>query len=216
MTETVNDSATTNNNTEVDVDQNTQQTQVQETSENKQVEGEQSVNTKQDKTILTSKEIDKGYPESGYKEFALPKSVEMESNMLGKLTDLSKELNLSQGNAQKIVDLAVDHMNDLNNKISTSWEQAREGWVKAIQTDEKFGGANFNETVELAKRTLDRYGSLELSEFLRTTGFGDNNELIKMFAKIGKAEAEDKFVEGKPVNKSDLTAAQILYNKSKN
>ena len=199
---------TTQNNTDVDSAEEAQQ---EVAEERKPVEGEvkpESEGEQKEEEKEESKED--GSPEK-YEDFAVPEGVELNPEMLDKFTVLAKELNLSQENAQKLMDLASDNMQGLMTQQQEQWSSIREGWLKDIKEDSEFGGDNFNETVTRAKRTLKNYGSEQLVKFLDDSGYGDNSEVIKMLARVDKAMSEDKIVEGKPKGYEGKSLAEIIY-----
>lgn len=144
-------------------------------------------------------------------EFNMPEGVTLAKETLGKFEGLAKELNLSQDKAQKLVDLALDHTKNLVEDQAKQWGEIREGWVNDLKNDKEFGGDKFPETCERAKRTLRTFGSESFFSFLESTGFGDNGELIRMFAKIDKHIGEDKLVDGAYTGPKK-SAADLLYN----
>lgn len=58
----------------------------------------------------------------------------------------------------------------------------------------EFGEA-FEERVNLAKRAVNELGGDELKTLLNETGLGNNAQVVKLFAKIGKEILEDRILE---------------------
>ena len=83
--------------------------------------------------------------------------------------------------------------------------------IKDIKADTEFGGDKFSQTTERANRTLRNFGSEELIGFLDETRFGNNADLVKMFAKIDIALGEDLVVSGDPSGTQKKSAADTLY-----
>ena len=50
----------------------------------------------------------------------------------------------------------------------------------------------------------------DVRRMLEETGYGDNPAVIRVFARIGRAMAEDRFVSGKPA-REDLPLEERLY-----
>jgi hypothetical protein len=151
-----------------------------------------------------------GAPEK-YVDFKMPEGFQMEAEILEKFMPIAKELNLTQDAAQKVIDLATEHVKILESKQVDSFMKVREGWVESIKSDKDFGGAKFGETIERAKRALTKFGSREFATLLDDSGYGDNPELIRFLAKVDKAIGEDKTVDGLPSTASSKSAAQVLY-----
>lgn len=155
-----------------------------------------------------------GAPES-YEAFKTPEGVAIEAEMLTKFQTVAKELNLSQEKAQKVIDLAIDHVEQLNKASQAQFVQTRKEWVDSIRADKDFGGLKLNENLEHAQRVLRKFGSPELTNFLNLTGAGDNPEVFKMLSRIGRAIGEDKLVDGKSTSMADKSAAEIIYPSQK-
>ena len=69
-----------------------------------------------------------------------------------------------------------------------------EAWVGEIKADKEIGGANFDTSVRHAQAAAKKFGSPEFLAALDATGMGSHPELVRVFARIGKAMAEDTFV----------------------
>ena len=97
--------------------------------------------------------------------------------------------------------------------------QAQAARFKALaEGDKQVGGANLVPSLELQKTVIDRFrpvGHPRREAFLRflQRGGADNHpEVLALFADIGKAMAEDKFVSGKAgAGDAPKSAAEILY-----
>jgi len=57
-------------------------------------------------------------------------------------------------------------------------------------------GADFEKTLTHAQRAVQKFGGEALATRLRETGMGDLPELVRAFAAIGKAMAEDTVAGG--------------------
>lgn len=146
-----------------------------------------------------------------YEDFKFPEGITFDEGIFSKFTDLAKGLNLSQDNAQKVMDLAIENMNHVQKVQEDAWKKTRENWVKEIKTDKEFGGEKFNETLERSKRVMNKYFDKDVLTFLDNTGFGDNPALIKGLAKIDKAFSEDISVNGEPNSVVVKSHAERIY-----
>jgi len=153
-----------------------------------------------------------GAPEE-YADFAMEEGAALNETVLGEFKDAAKDLGLSQDNAQKLVDLGMKLTAQNAAEQQESWDKTRDGWVEAIKSDAEYGGDQFDSTLERANRALREYGSESLIQFLGDTGYGDNPELIKMFAKIDKATGEDKSIDGSPAEADGRSLADVMYPK---
>lgn len=172
--------------------------------------------TKEQETKETeTKEPDKQDQQvTEYKEFTVPEGVQIEPSFKGEFTELAKNMNLSQENAQKFIDLAAKFSQHQAEKTLNDWAAQCGEWYKEVKNDPEYGGVKFDETVERARRFYSKVGSPELTIFLKSTGFGDHPELIKMAVKADKLLGESAFVEpDKKGTTEPLSPAERLYGK---
>tara|TARA_R110000803_G_C11989469_1_gene321874 strand:+ start:20165 stop:20869 length:705 start_codon:yes stop_codon:yes gene_type:complete len=156
---------------------------------------------------------DKAQAPEKYESYEVPEGFAMGEETLSQFNELAKGMNLSQDQAQQLVNVATKQNESFRDEQDNAWNDVRDNWVADIKADKEFGGDNFTETVERAKRARDKFGSDALKEFLNETGFGDNNELVKCFARIDKETSEGGIIEGDSV-KGSKTNGQILYPNS--
>lgn len=157
----------------------------------------------------TEKPASTGAPEK-YVDFKLPEGMTADKATMDAFTPVAKELNLTQDQAQKLVDLQANAIANQQNANLAHFNKIRDDWKnETIQAL----GPNHKEELAAAARFVDRFGTPELRKLLNDTGLGNNKDFVQAFIKAGKAISEDKFVEGKrdgggPAQKS---AAQIIY-----
>lgn len=146
-----------------------------------------------------------------FEDFTFKDGVEIDDGMLGQYKDLAKDLDLSQSNAQKLVDLYANKMDEFVQAQTQAFADLKEEWANAARTDEEIGGEKFNDNVHLAKSAIDVLGTPELREALNVTGVGDHPEIIRFFAKVGKAISEDKVLFGNLAKGAQRTPEEILF-----
>lgn len=115
---------------------------------------------------------------------------------------LARELDLSQADAQKLVDYQAQRT-----------EAVRTGWLEAAKTDKEFGGDKLAENLGVAAKALDAFGSPELNQLLIASGLGNHPEIIRAFYRAGKAISEDRIVTG-VAPAAGRTLADRLYPQS--
>lgn len=149
-----------------------------------------------------------GAPEA-YAEFTVPEGYEFSGELSEEFKTVAKELNLSQEQAQRLIDLDMKRLQSSDNAL----QQASAEWSESAKSDKEFGGDKLSENISLAKKALDTFGTPELRNLLEETGLGNHPEIIRAFYRAGKAISEDGFVAGggNPSRKSD---ARSLYAKS--
>lgn len=147
-------------------------------------------------------------------EFSMPEGVTIDDATLGDLKSLSKDLGLSQEQAQKIADLGVQQSERWAQQQTEYANQVREEWATQVKADKELGGEAFDQSIGLASRAIKEFGTPELVNLLNETGLGNHPEVIRAFFKAGKMIADDQVVPGGRNNNNPLDAAKRLYDNS--
>lgn len=128
--------------------------------------------------------------------FKLPEGATLEGDDLTAVQGFAKDLNLTQEQAQKLVDRELSVRESVNASLQAEAQSARTAWTEAAKTDTEFGGDKFDENLGLAKTALETFGSPELKTMLEKSGMDNHPEAIRFFYKVGQAISEDKLVQG--------------------
>lgn len=157
------------------------------------------------------KESDKpeGAPEKY--EFQAAEGVELDTEALKEFEPVAREMNLTNEQAQKLVDVYPKILAGVQQRQAEAWQQTTEQWAADVKADKEIGGDKLPSNLSAAQRALDQFGTPELKEYLNTTGLGNHPDLVKTFVKIGKAMSEDGMVTGS--NDGQRSAAEVLYGK---
>ena len=130
-------------------------------------------------------------------EFKAPEGGRLDEQVLGELSSVAKDLDLSQGAAQQLVDRLAPKIAERQaaeqQRVLT---EARTEWVSLAKADTEFGGEKFDQNLAVAKKALDAFGTPQLRELLKSSGLGDHPELIRAFYRAGKQISQDGFVPG--------------------
>lgn len=143
----------------------------------------------------TDGEKPQGAPEAY--EFKPAEGKEFDPTVLKAYSEVAKELNLSQENAQKLIDKISPELAAQQQRVLT---EARTQWVNDTKADTEIGGTNIAENIALANKTFTDFGTPALHKLLDETGLGDHPEMIRWAHRVGKAISEDGFVAGKGSN----------------
>lgn len=145
-------------------------------------------------------------------EFKGGEGVELDTEALKEFEPIARELNLTNEQAQKMVDLyGTKIMPMVQKQQAEAWQKQTEGWAEAVKADKEIGGDKLTANLSAAQRALDQFGTQDLKEYLNATGLGNHPDLVKTFVKIGKAMSEDGMVDGS--NQGQRSAAEVLYGK---
>lgn len=164
------------------------------------------------------KKPDESVPEKY--DLKVPEGMELDEVLLNEFSPLAKELKLTNDGAQKLVETMMPKvMSRFAEQQQAAWERTLETWVGEINADKEMGGENLKATKEAAEKALAKFGTKELSAMLgyRTAenpkglGLGNHPELVRVFAKIGKAMAEDSFHNSNSGSGGSKDAAEIMF-----
>jgi len=167
-------------------------------------------------------------PMPTYEAFKLPEGVTLDSTkadgfqkMLGQFEiDSKADHGRVQALGQQLIDTFTAEMQTFATKqteqLVNQFNDQRKAWVDSFKADPVFGGQNAPATVKAAGALIEQYGGTaeevaELRQALRVTGLGDHPAVIKLFARAGKALAQ----EGKPVPATVPKSPSIASKTSK-
>jgi hypothetical protein len=150
----------------------------------------------------------KGAPETY--EFQAPEGHAFDAKVIEQFSEVAKELNLPQEAAQKVLDKVAPTIAARQAELI---EQTRMQWETESKADKEFGGDKLDESLAVAKKALDTFGTKEFKTLLNESGLGSHPEMIRMLMKAGKAISEDKFIGGKATDKPH--DAKMMYPNSK-
>lgn len=127
-----------------------------------------------------------------YEKFTVPEGFDYDDGKVSEFATLARELNLSQEQAQKLVDLHVRHWLGFEEQMKAQSEE----WRKQTMNDPEFGGQKFMQSLQDAHRFVNAFGGEKLRIALDATGAGNHPEIFKAFALAGRLLGEDQLVKG--------------------
>lgn len=143
-------------------------------------------------------------------EFQVPEGQKLDSGALEQFEPIARELNLTNEQAQKLVDVYGSKILPMvQQQQAEAWQKQSEEWSASVKADKEIGGDKLVSNLGVAQRALEQFGTPELKEYLNATGLGNHPELVKAFVKVGKAMSEDGIVTGK--ESGQRSAAEVLY-----
>ncbi|MEB7922389.1 peptidase [Atlantibacter hermannii] len=171
--------------------------------ENKDVKQPESEKPKEEKKP-------EGAPETY--EFKAAEGVELDTEALKDFEPVARELNLTNEQAQKLVDAYPKILAGVQQRQVEAWQKQTQDWAADVKADKEIGGDKLTASLSKAQQALETFGTPELKEYLNETGLGNHPELVKAFVKIGKAMSEDNMVSA--ANTGQRSAAEVLYGKN--
>ena len=181
-----------------------------------QVEEKGLVNEDKDATEEAGKSEDstadepKVAPES-YADFNIPEGMHHNEAMLAEASAVFKEIGLTQEQAQSLVNLDVKNKQAEHDETLAAWNKTMDDWRAESAADKEFGGTKLDESVVLAKKGRDAFGSAEFIQMLDVTGVGNHPEMVRFLVKGGKAISEDVILQGSGAAPKSKDAAQIMF-----
>jgi hypothetical protein len=148
---------------------------------------------------------------SEYTDFTLPDGVALDKDALKEFLPRAKEMNLSQSQAQQLVDMRVKEQANAYQSSLDQWEHTQETWRKAGVADEEFGKGKYDESINTARFAVREIGGNDLMDALNETGVGNHPEIIRAFYRMGNAMKEDNVAVGKARGATPKTAAETMY-----
>lgn len=105
----------------------------------------------------------------------------------------------------------------INNQYRDAFIQRSKDWIAQIKSDPEIGGDHYNDTKSNIGRVMSRFGTPALRQYLNESQDGYNPELVRFFNNVGKALAEDTFVNGNggtPTQEDRIKMDKGLYPNS--
>lgn len=151
-----------------------------------------------------------------YADFTLPEGFDVDQDVLDMATPVFKDLNLSQENAQKVVDLFAAVTAESEKRQLEGFAQLIGSWQEDAFKDPEIGGEKFEENAGIAMLAMDKFGTPELKELMNDHGVGNHPEMIRFMWKVGKLLKEDVPDNGGSAPAEQKDAVSILYPNDRN
>ena len=179
-----------------------------------------------DETAVESETSDQVKPEGAPEKYEFNMKVadapdELDPDVITAFGEVAKELDLPQEAAQKVIDKVAPIMQAKQAKVV---EEVKTEWANDSQSDSEFGGENLKSNLEIAKSSLNAFGTDALKSLLEESGLGNHPEVIRFMYRAGKAISEDSYVgnsqganaQGNKVPKDFNGIANALYSNQQN
>lgn len=146
-------------------------------------------------------------PPEKYEDFKVPEGMNLDAAAVEKVAPVFKELNLSQDQAQKLVDQYAELQQSALAEQKKAIGKMREEWAKEIKSDPEW-----KQKLSHAKKAVETFGDEELKSLLYDEWLGDQPALVRFLGKVGAATGNDKFIEGKS-GSDDRAILDRIYDK---
>jgi hypothetical protein len=154
-----------------------------------------------------------------YAEFTLPEGATLDEQSATEFKGLAKELDLTQEQAQKLLDFGGGKIRAQVEAPYKLWAETQTKWQAEVKADPEIGGTKYESSIAAASQVFvpgesnpfvkDAKEATALKEALNMTGAGNNPAIVKMFVKMGNLLKEPGSLTGNPVKD---TGAKLLEN----
>lgn len=165
----------------------------------------------------SKEEAEQGAPEQ-YEEFKAPEGLSYDDQFMGTFKDVAKELNLSQKQAQHLLDKCAPV---LAQRQVEQIKAVSDQWVERTKADKEIGGTNWTRAASDIARVRDRFGvnadgkmDPDIAEFM-STPIGNHPGLLKLLARVGRAFGEADFPRGDADRDGKITPTDFYKSASK-
>jgi hypothetical protein len=181
-------------------------------SEDKPKEGQPEVT--KETTKDAPKEEEKPKVPEKY-ELKLPEGSPLKAEHVEKVAAYAKAQGLSNEQAQAILERENGAVSSFVQEQNETIKTKMDSWVNEIKADKEIGGDAYDQTLSAAKRAVSRFATPEFIQSLNETGLGNHPELVRVFARIGKAMSDDHSVFPGAQSGGKKSIEDIFYPNSK-
>ena len=171
-----------------------------------------------DKPTLLNEPDKSGAPAS-YTDFSVPDGYELDKDVAKEAGDLFKTMNLTQSQAQQLVNFYVSKTEEATQAPYKLWHETQEAWRNEIKADPEIGG-KLDQVKSTIAKAIDGLCDAKLAagfrEAMDYTGAGNNPAFIRAFYRMAQKLTEGTHVAaGGPAQVNPPgqrpSAAQALY-----
>lgn len=123
-------------------------------------------------------------------ELKLPEGVTLDEKLFTEYKALAEQFDPQKG-LEFLVSMRDQTLSNLQEQVAQQVEKQKGDWLTAARADKELGGAAWDDTLTAARTAVSRLGGDSLREVLNKTGLGNHPEIIRAFARAGKALSED-------------------------
>jgi len=139
-----------------------------------------------------------GAPEA-YADYTVPDGYTLDKEVATEANAMFKSMNLTQEQAQKLVDFYTAKTTESANAPYEAWNNMQEEWVNQVKADPELG-SRLNEVKTTIGRALDGLGDAKLTKEFREamdfTGAGNHPAFIRAFYRLAQKVTEGRHVAG--------------------
>lgn len=146
-------------------------------------------------------------------DFKQPEGALLSKEHVDSLAQYAKAEKLTAEQAQKLYDrehgAVASFVKSQNDALAAKVKQ----WESEAKADPVIGGEKFVENLELAKRGLATAKVPNLAKFLNDSGYGSHPEVLRVFAMLGRNNANDSLVKSGAQEAGQRSDTELFYGK---
>ena len=127
-------------------------------------------------------------------DLKLPDGSKLKPEQVEDIKSYAKAKGLSSEAAQELLQREASVVDGYFKELQTEHQKITEAWKQEVVKDSEIGGEKMNENIQLAQRSLEKFGTPKLIQELESTGYGNHPEVIRLLTRIGRAMSNDKMV----------------------
>lgn len=151
-----------------------------------------------------------------YDDFSVPEGMKLEGEELTEFKSFAKEQDLTQEQAQRVLDFAGPKIKAMIEQPYKAWKEMTQQWWNATKADAEVGGTRLEQSVKDAGQAFVPSDSnpffktqsevQAIREALRLTGAMHHPEVQRLFVRMGRLLAEPSHLTGKPASQDKQQA----------
>jgi len=147
-----------------------------------------------------------------------PEGLTLDEEAVALATPAFQALGLSNEQAQSLMPVAAEWARSLqargHQQMMEQVAAQRREWFETARADREIGGTQWEASTARAARALDALGFPKGSAFrtlLDESGLGNHPEMIRAFARVGRAVSEDRFERPGTPSAARKTDEELFY-----
>lgn len=155
---------------------------------------EEEVTPEKQSEIDRAKAADLRKAPEKYEPFKLAEGLVLDQKQMDVVLPLFQKLNLSQTEAQELVDLQTNLVKQSEEAHVAAWDAFVDNQKKEAK---EYFGLKLPEVMRNVARARDTFLSKTMQEKLNVAGFSNDKDFLETLDKVGRVIGEGKFVSGK-------------------
>lgn len=125
-------------------------------------------------------------------DLKLPEKSLLDPSVLERTAASAKARGLTNEQAQKELDAVAGEVAKYHETLLEQHKTKVSEWEQQSRNDKEIGGTAFAANAELSRRVVEKFATPEFAKILNDSGYGNHPELVRVFARIGRAIGEDR------------------------